>query len=498
MQLTKKILFSGIIFLFSLPLFSQKITTIKGIAPDYVGKTIQVMAIEDYISLKEQQLAITTVKADSTFSMSFMNDTIQKVVIRSNNNFSYIYIEPGKTYDIYLPLHDKDKPYRPLGNYVNSVFLNLDTNDINNRIIKFNFEVDRLFANNVYNFVRDKQKFLDTLKAFKDSVFKSIQNEPVFYRAFIFYSFADMDMSLYTNSRANEFIYNQYINRYPILYSNEFYMSIIKKLYDRIFTQLDLETSNKAYLAVLKKSPTLLEKALEHYRFLAPDYVQKGKSVVLVNDNAQLRELVTINGLIDAYDGPDFPKTNILAILDSISRFPKFKENGLIARNVIERLTAINPGNEAPDFALTTKSGKLLTLKSFHGKYIYFHLFRPDFSNNIADIELLEEIYNRYKDLVDFVSIYPKDVKMSNRVEKVVNAIPWEVVALDPDDKFFKDYQVKTFPYYILIDRTGTVVGAPALGPQPNGEYQTIDKVFYDIRRMDKVIEEREKENRNR
>src|SRR5690554_2535585 len=140
---------------------AQSITTIKGYAPEYIDKNIEINEISDFLSYRESIVAITTVKEDSTFSMSFENTEIRKVVIRSNNNYSYIYIEPGKTYEIYLPLHDKEKPYRSLGNYVTAIFLNLDTNDINHKIIEFDNLIDRFYALNLYDFVRDKQQFLN-------------------------------------------------------------------------------------------------------------------------------------------------------------------------------------------------------------------------------------------------------------------------------------------------------------------------------------------------
>jgi hypothetical protein len=100
-----------VIFLFSFgQLFGQEkeIVTIKGFAPSYVGGTIQINEIEDFVSMKETSIASTTVKEDSTFTLSFYAKETQKVVIRANKNHGLMYIQPKATYDIFVP--DKD-PY---------------------------------------------------------------------------------------------------------------------------------------------------------------------------------------------------------------------------------------------------------------------------------------------------------------------------------------------------------------------------------------------------
>ncbi|MBN9293469.1 MAG: hypothetical protein J0G96_05770 [Flavobacteriia bacterium] len=494
--MTQKIVLTASLILSFLFIQAQKITTIKGYAPDYIGKSIEVYEFMDLLSMKESLLAVSTVKEDSTFSMSFINQKVQKVVIRSNNNYSYLYLEPGKTYELLLPLHDKDKPYRPLGNYVTSVFLNLDSNDINQKIIDFDNSIDKFYARNLVYYVKNKQKFLDLLKTYKDSVYASIKNDSSYYGAFVHYSFVDMDMSLYTNEKARQYIFDTYISKYPVLYDNDFYFTSIKKLYSKIFSQLDMEVNNRVYMAILKKSPALIMKALESEYTLRPVFASKDGKMVLTHSNERLRELIMIKGLSEVYHNSEYPKTNVIEILDSVSKFGKYQENRLIASNIILRLTEITPGNPAPNFALTTKKGDLLSLKSFENSYLYFHIFRPDYATSSQDIELLKQIYQRYSDIVRFVSVYPKNIKANKKNAQIIQSIPWDIIELDEEDNFFKTYKVNNFPYYILIDRTGTVVSAPALGPKPNGELMTIDKIFYDIRKMDEIIKEREKRNK--
>ena len=471
---------------------AQSITTIKGYAPEYIDKNIEINEISDFLSYRESIVAITTVKEDSTFSMSFENTEIRKVVIRSNNNYSYIYIEPGKTYEIYLPLHDKEKPYRSLGNYVTAIFLNLDTNDINHKIIEFDNLIDRFYALNLYDFVRDKQQFLNKYKVLKDSIYNVSKNEGEYYKGFIHYSFADLDMSVYNNEKALRYIFDSYIDKKSVQYDNELYFLILKKIYSKFFSQLDIEVNNRVYMAILKKSPSLIMKALEKEYLTHPSYTLKDGKIDKTFSNEALRELVMIHGLAEAYDNPEFPKTNVLEILDSIKRFPRHAENGKIAANITFRLTEVTAGNPSPNFVLTNQYGRLINLKGFENSYIYFHIFKPNYTGTAQEIELLKEIYQRYSGIVKFISVYTKEAKENKRMVKLLSTLPWDVVQLDENDPFYKNFNVQSYPYYILIDRTGIVVSAPALGPIPDGEYMTIDKTFFDIQRMDKIQKERE------
>jgi hypothetical protein len=409
-----------------------------------------------------------------------------------------LYIEPGKNYELFMPLHDADKPYRPLGNYVTCTFLNLEVTDINYRLITFAHAVDQLYADNIYNFVRNKQKFFSIYKAFKDSVYKSFNLQEGFYNSLIHYSLADLDMSFYTTEKAQDFIFNTYLDKEPVLYNNEYFAIVVKKMYTKLFTQLGIELNNRVYLAVLKKSPTLIMKALESYKKVGPSYILKDGKIAKTYSNEQLRELAMINGLKDAYSDPDFPKTNVLEVLDSIRRFPKYAPNGKIAANIMYRLTEVTPGNPAPDFILTNSKGELLNLKRFEGNYLYFHVFKPNYTQTDQEIELLKGIYQRYSGLVKFVSVYVKSDKTNKKTQQLIQSIPWDVVEIEDNDALLKNYNIHSFPYYVLIDRTGVVVSAPALGPIPNGEYMTIDKTFYDIQKMEKVLEDREKERRRR
>jgi thioredoxin-related protein len=74
-----------------------------------------------------------------------------------------------------------------------------------------------------------------------------------------------------------------------------------------------------------------------------------------------------------------------------------------------------------------------------------------------------------------------------------LSKLPWFVAPVASTNDIFTKYQAKSFPQYVLIDNTGIISSIPALGPLPNGDYETIDKVFFSITKRIQN-EEREKE----
>jgi hypothetical protein len=99
-------------------------------------------------------------------------------------------------------------------------------------------------------------------------------------------------------------------------------------------------------------------------------------------------------------------------------------------------------------------------------------------------MELLAPIYQRYLKEVNFLMVIKKDAKSDQQViDALQKSVPWESVVVNENHAMLKNYQVINTPYYVLLDPIGYIVAAPALGPTPNGQYETIDKLFYYIQK---------------
>lgn len=444
--------------------------TISGIAPAYVGKDIEVYEIEDYFSNTERLITSATVQTDSTFSLKFNSPNIQKVAIKGMNNKGYIYVQPKGKYSISVPDRNAFDPYLPTGNEIEIGFLSLDSTDINYKILGFQRWMDRFVGLNFHLRGYDNLLFEERLTGFKTNVEKAYSPDTCqFLKTYIKFSIANLDDVQQGAARNRYEKHDFYIKQSTVAYQNDAYMAYISSFYQEMIPRLSEDANQAVYMGVLRRSPSDIMKAL-------------GSEYTLIN--LRIREMVMIKALADEYHSSNFPQTNILAILDSVSEHSLFKSNGVIAKNLRNRLTELVPGVKAPEFVLAQQGKPTKTLFEYKNKYIYFHFIDPNNAQSIKELELLKGVHQTYKDYIQFVTIYREADEINKTGLDEVLALPWDVYGIAPGNSLWKNYQIVAFPHFVLIDATGNIVASPALSPTPNGQYETIDKTFFAIQKL--------------
>lgn len=451
----------------------KSIVKITGFAPDYIGKSIEIFQIEDYMSMKEAKIASGEVKPDSTFSIVFFSNETQKVRVRCGNNKSFMYIQPNGEYDVYFPDRDPYDPYRPAGNDVELTFYGLDSNDVNYEILLFNRWVDKFVAK---NFSRQRvnpalyNQLMDSFKLAAQDYYIADTGKYIF--DYVRFTIASLDNIQQAGERNRYEKHDFYLKFNPIQYKNDAYMNYFTDFYRGMVPRLSMEANNRVYLGVLKSSPTLVMKAL-------------GLEYTLIN--MRIREMVMIQALSEVYFTDDFPQTNIITILDSVAKHAMFEDNKLIASNMIDRLTEVVAGGKAPDFTLKADDGTIKTLSDFRKKHLYIHFFDPSSDKNKVEIPLLLDLYAKYNRDVTFITICPKS-SITDESSAVLEQLPWETYIVENSNDILKNYKIATFPNYVFIDAYSYIIGAPALSPQPNGSYETIDRSFFELQKVNKAL----------
>ncbi len=455
------------IILFSSALFGQRVS-ILGYAPTYTGKTVKAYDIEDYFSGKERLIATSTVQADSLFSLTFDISEVRKIVIRSGNNHGFILVEPNASYRIYFPERDKYTPYRPTGNEVELAFLDLDSTDINYKVLSFQRWVDHFLGNNYHLHSVDAKEFMTNLDKFKANVEKAYKEDTSIYlKAHVRFTLAGLD-NIPNAAERNRFEkYDFYLRNTPVYYNCETYMTYVSDFYQKLLPRLSNEANQAVYDGILRSSPTLIMHAL-------------GTEYTL--SNIQLRELVMIKTLSEAFHDDEFPQTNILTVLDSLSQRAIFKQHRVIAANIRNKLTELVPGGKAPDFVLLQEGSETKTLYNFAGKHVYLHFMDPESLNSRKELPLLKELHQNYAPYIHFVTVY-KEQDLSEEGLKAIRSLDWDVYGLSESNAIWDRYRIESYPQYTLIDAAGYVVASPSLGPTPNGEYKTIDETFFHIKK---------------
>ena len=457
--------------------FSQQKVVIKGTAPAYPGKKIEIYKILDYLSYKDSLIASTSVLQDSTFELKFDCTKIEKIVLKAHKNQGVLYIQPNAEYNVTVPDRDPYNAYRPFGNQIEVGFFDLAKNDINYKVLEFNQWKNNFLAVNFSLKSTKTREFSDSLDVFKKSVQTYYESDTSsFFKTYVRYSIAAIDDINFFGSRSHYEKFEFYLKDFPVAYENEMYMKYFSIFYKNSIGRFPMTLNTKVYKSVIRSSPSSLLSAM------GEEYSLK---------NLRIRELAMIQTLSEIYYDKNFPKTNVLSILDSISSFSLFKAHASIARNILERLTALTPGTKAPNFNLGIKDS--LSLNNFQNKFIYIQFIDPSSVESMKEFELLRPMYLKYKKYFEFITVYDSTVNLFKEQRNYLSKLPWMITPVGSLNDVFAKYQIKSFPQYVLIDNTGIISSIPALGPSPNGDYETIDKVFFSITKRI-LQEEKEKE----
>lgn len=462
--------FLTFLFICSNIVFAQKYVEVKGVAPAYTGMQLEIYQIQDYLSERDEKIASTTVKGDSTFALNFELDESKKLILKAGNNKGFIYASPGSSYEVFVPEKNKIDPYNPSGNFLEISFFELKSSDINYKILSFNRWVDEFVAKYYTKNNASTQYFvarLDTFKTTVETYYKADTLDQLFnyHRKF---SIAKLDDLRFNGNRNQYEKYDFYIRHTPVDIQNEAYMSYINHFYAKSMNRFASDINNKVYLGLLKSSPTAM------YNALGNEYT--------LQSNYKLRELVMIQILSELYREKDYPQTNILTVLDSVARFGLFPDTRLVAQNILFRLKELAPGSKAPDYFLIAKDTSF-ALPTDGKKYTYLLFIDPTSIETQKQLDVLKGIYGKYLNDIRFLAISKESMISQIELDKVAALYPWKFVRVNDNNSIFTNYTAKTLPYYVLIDPFGYIVQAPAVGPIPKGNNENIDNLFYQIQK---------------
>lgn len=476
-----------VLLLILLPIFTngqdRAMNKIEGYAPDYVGKSVTVYEIDDYLTKMETKIAETKVKADSTFEVVFFNDTVQKIKIKFNKDFLYMYLDPGQSYDLAIQSPRGSEAKTSLGSDVNYVFGGLDSIDINYKIIVLENQIIQ-FLDKYYNHRnRTSEVFVSKLDTFKLELEKEYAKETSpFFKDYIRYAVASLDDLYFLGNRNRYEKYDFYLKNNSVLYQNDRYMEYVLKYYNKYVSQMSTAANDAFYKGVVRSSPTVLMKTL------SKDYAL---------ENIRLREFVLLKMLSDIYKQPAYPQTNIETILDSLSNHALFKAHRPIAKNLLFRLKELQPGSPMPDFVLKTNKRKL-NKADLNGKHTYIHFMEEGKSMSENDYDLLKRLYKKYSAYINFLTVVISDDEalLSDPTPYIKkHNIPWEIAIVSESETILKRLNIQVKPHYTFIDSYGYVIASPALSPRPNNEYESIERSMHGVMK----IREAEKNNeRNR
>ena len=445
-----------------LPLCSvarTKKVVVVGKEKEYAGQSIEFYTRTDYVTQQREVLSKTVIATDGSFRAEFPLFETQLVMIDLGVYTCYMYMEEGKHYRIaFPPRHDKTESER-LNPYFDPTILQLrdldgDGNATNDRIAHFDAYLDSVTNTTLPRIAeRDSlasgKRLIGQLKSYTIPAQYEFANQYKTYRIGL--------MTYMTETMRIQALSKTYFQNKPVLHRNPAYMELFNIVYDKYLVYHGrTEDGQQIYNAISKE---------RNYTKL--------KEVLAQNDhltNDTLCELVILKGLYDEFFSSNFSRNALFSIVDSIYSTTDIPEHTNIAQQIRERISKFLPGFIPYSFTLKDAKGQSLSLKDFRGYMVLLCFCTTTSYSCIQDFDLLNRFQERYGEHLRIISICADQDSASMHRFVEATHYPWTFLYYGDAPNLIRDYDVRTYPTYFLLDPEGRIILSPAPGPQENLE----------------------------
>jgi len=432
---------------------------LRGNASEYVGAKLSFLTFADQITYTEKELCSCQVNENGDFSCSLNVNETTYVFLHLGIYEAFIFVEPGKEYQILLPekqektMADKLNPYFTPTQYHLGIE-NSSENELNYQLAFFDEIYSKMFESTSYA-IYSKNPNLDVNAEISrvDSIFSDYDNK--YFKDYKKYKYASYRQLAY-NEKSKSISNTYYLNN-EILYSNPAYMGLFNQVYKEYLQYFGrTESGKKIYIDIGKyKSITLLKETL-------------GQDSILTNDT--LKELVILKCLHDEFYNDLLSRSAMITVIDSLAIQTKIEEHKLIAANIRDKVSKLMVGYAPPNFQLYDKDSNLVSLDTFKGKYVYLNFCTTVSYACIKELEMLRSFYDNHKDHFEIVIICMDEshAQMKRFVER--KRYPYTFLYYGNQPEVFKDYDIRAFPTYYFINKKGELVLSPAPSPDQKAE----------------------------
>lgn len=450
----RKKIFLSFLLLFIFTYTEAQYCNIKGSAPGAQGKEIRLIIYSDQISYLEKIIASDTIDAEGKFNLKFINTSTIYALLDIDFYKSDIYLEPDVNNNIEINLFNNTEKINFNNPFINPLsldvrFIDKEKNNINTLIQNFNSIYNNFMLENFEKILKNhSKKNIEKFKNHIDTIFNNTKNK--YFKNYIKYKFASIEQMSQIKDKSN--LAKKYISDNPILYDNIEYMNFFNNYFNDYIGNIYKSERNNNFKASINNNSI------------------KNLSEIINSDtiikNEDLGELVILHFLKQLYYYPDYNRKNIINILKQISENSKYERHRLIAKNLIKSLKNLSRGTKAPNFTLKDIYNKNISLSDFKGKYIYINFITKYSKYCKVDMEQISELYEKYNDKIEFISIYN-----DREAEKNNTNYKWTILNSFHNNELIKNYEVKSYPLYIFIDDQGNIIQYPAKAPDENIEY---------------------------
>lgn len=427
---------------------------IEGYAPEYAGKELSIYTYKDFITLEEKELVTQRVEWNGDFKISFHIDETMYCFMYLGIFKAYIYLEPGKSYYVKLPPDKPKTTAQKLNPYFeyNEVYLVIQTPEdelLNKSISKLENTYGKYLTDNAPLLYRGRKpenytQFIDSVA----SAYESTDNG--FFKSYLTYKLGYIDFI--ANTSKMKYIFEHYFKHKPARFSNPAYMSLFREVAFEYLNILFDKEDGKTFYKMIKDNEDIFK-------------IKQYFSRITYIDDDDFIELFLLQVLHSGFYKNDFNYEIITNCCNQIIKNSSIEQHLAIAENIKNKINRLREGTPAPDFSLQGLNDEIYNLNKFKGKYLYLNFCTTKSYACQNDFALMQKIHQKYYRELDILTICIDESK-----EEIVklfenNNYKWPVVQYADSSNVLKNYNIKVYPTYYLIDPDGYLTQSPAMAP---------------------------------
>lgn len=436
-------------------------TIIKGVVENAEGYVFRLKSYSDNISFQDTILAESLLDESGTFEFQIETEYPQLIVLKLGFQIASFYIEPGKDYHLKVIYDPESEQVSYLANHkLLFEFIDLPKDDLNSLVDDFNRISDRFLIKNFEKIYKRKQfQMLDSLRY---ETFSIRRKGGDYFGDLIEFRIADILLS--AKKEITQDIFFKYFGNKAIRYEHYEYMVFFNTFFDKYLRTKTrvLKPGELRSLVNDQDDLIVLSKALK-------------RDLLLMDD--RLRELVILRELYNFFYDFEFQPVKVLGHIRNLAQNSTYPEHRLIAKNLIKRITSLQPGSKLPEFNFMDLKGFKKTNADYKGKYLLLNFWELDCSDCFNNIDSLEYIQKTYADKLQVISV--SSHKYVNDLKRIIGEqnFTMNFLLASPDNRVYDDLKIRSLPAVILVDDEGKIVLFPAILPA-RGFRNTFKSVF--------------------
>jgi hypothetical protein len=448
----------SILLLFWAPLFGQ--VQLRGLS-FWSAPELQIYQIDNQFS--KEKIWLQTVKPDTMgiFTTQLDLPTTSTLQICGAKKCALLYAQPKARYLIELPLEEQQTFYNTDEQEIELLFYQLDTNDINYRILGFEAWMDDYLAD-IYQ-LKDirSHEFILKVMAFKAETAAVYGNDTsTFLRDYIKYSVGQtIDNFSVIGGPSKDDKFSFYLQTDTVNYSQPKLIEYARLFYEKYETQVDQNTRLAIEMAIASANSAALVAALQNDPYIY---------------NKAWAEFVALQLILEFDQNKRSDKPLTLALLKSLASNGQQKSLKSAARYFWLEKSKLDNGSTWDRNYVVNE----LQIKLASNQYVYMHHYIPGNQKCIAEMAALKRLAKRYENKVQILTFYPSEQAWTNADQKAFEGATWQRLALPQTHELWQQLSWSSAPAYILLDPQLKVLNLDALGPLPNARTQTIDLIL--------------------